>query len=98
MLDDALKSGHRLIGMIQPMEPEGSLQRIGCAGRVTSFTETEDGRYLVALTGISRFRVGEEIEGFAPYRRGAADRRGVDAGMERVGEPAGLDRDGLARI
>lgn len=69
MMDDALKSDHRLIGMIQPLDVESSappLQRIGCAGRVTSFTETEDGRYLIALTGVSRFRVAEEVEGFTP--------------------------------
>ena len=98
MLDDALKSGHRLIGMIQPMEPEGSLQRIGCAGQVTSFTETEDGRYLVALTGISRFRVGEEIEGFAPYRRVTADWRGFEADLDQRGELPDLDQKGLLRI
>jgi Lon protease-like protein len=72
MLDDAMKSDHRLIGMIQPFEDKAAmprLHRIGCAGRVTSMSETEDGRYLIALTGVSRFRIGEELEGFAPYRR-----------------------------
>jgi Lon protease-like protein len=73
MLDDALKTEHRLIGMIQPLENRGdgpsTLRRIGCAGRVTSLSETEDGRYLIALTGICRFRVIEEVEGFQPYRR-----------------------------
>ncbi|MGF1660216.1 MAG: LON peptidase substrate-binding domain-containing protein [Rubrimonas sp.] len=77
MLDDALKTEHRLIGMIQPLEKTGDappkLRRIGCAGRVTSFSETEDGRYLIALTGICRFRVGEEVEGFHPYRRVKAE-------------------------
>ncbi|MEL6220068.1 MAG: LON peptidase substrate-binding domain-containing protein [Pseudomonadota bacterium] len=72
MLDDTLKSEHRLIGMIQPMGENGApprLHRIGCAGRVTSFSETEDGRYLIALSGVSRFRIEEEIDGFTPYRR-----------------------------
>ena len=72
MLDDALKSDHRLIGMIQPFEsrsPQPKLHSIGCAGRVTSLSETEDGRYLIALTGISRFRIGRELDGFTPYRR-----------------------------
>jgi len=72
MLDDALKSDHRLIGMVQPFEemaPRPKLHRIGCAGRITSLSETEDGRYLIALTGILRFRIGEELEGFTPYRR-----------------------------
>lgn len=72
MLDDALKTPQRLIGMIQPhgtnMEAK-KLQAIGCAGRVTAFSETEDGRYMITLAGISRFRVVREIDGFNPYRR-----------------------------
>ncbi len=97
MLDDTLKTGHRLIGMIQPRDVPGQsaqrLHMIGCAGRLTAFSETEDGRYMITLTGISRFRVRREIEGFAPYRRtevawedfardlGATER---DAGFERA--------------
>ncbi|MEM7056407.1 MAG: LON peptidase substrate-binding domain-containing protein [Pseudomonadota bacterium] len=72
MLDDTLKTEHRLIGMIQPFEGEDNpprLHTIGCAGRVTSLSETEDGRYLIVLSGISRFRIREELEGFTPYRR-----------------------------
>jgi len=72
MLDDTLKTDHRLIGMVQPYEESGTpprLHQIGCAGRVTSLSETEDGRYLIVLTGVSRFRVTDEIDGFTPYRR-----------------------------
>lgn len=74
MLDDALKTETRVIGMIQPdslSEREGGsgLHKIGCAGRVTQFSETEDGRYMVTLTGLSRFRVKQEVESFTPYRR-----------------------------
>ena len=71
MLDDTLKTAHRLIGMAQPlpMSPEKGLHRIGCAGRLTQFTETDDGRYMVTLTGISRFRITREAAGFAPYMR-----------------------------
>ncbi|MEL6317690.1 MAG: LON peptidase substrate-binding domain-containing protein [Pseudomonadota bacterium] len=73
MLDDALKSEHRMIGMVQPRERGGSgappVYEIGCAGRVTSFSETEDGRYLIALTGALRFRIRSEVEGFTPFRR-----------------------------
>lgn len=70
MLDDALKTSHRLIGMIQPADSAGErLHTIGCAGRVTSFTETDDNRYMITLTGISRFRVGAHQEGFSPYIR-----------------------------
>lgn len=70
MLDDTLKTSHRLIGMIQPLESEENrLNTIGCAGRVTGFSETDDGRYMITLTGISRFRLRSQIEGFTPYIR-----------------------------
>lgn len=78
MLDDTLKTGHRLIGMVQPRDmPQGAgeprLQQIGCAGRVTSFSETEDGRYLITLSGICRFRVLAQNSGFTPYLRADVD-------------------------
>ncbi|MCU0902168.1 MAG: LON peptidase substrate-binding domain-containing protein [Cypionkella sp.] len=74
MLEDAMKTKHRLIGMIQPRDmPAGSTEKrlhaIGCAGRLTGFSETEDGRYMITLSGISRFRVKDEVQGFTPYRR-----------------------------
>jgi Lon protease-like protein len=72
MMDDVLKTDNRLIGMVQPFNgPSKSdqLHRIGCAGRLTSFSETEDGRYMGTLAGMSRFRIVEEMEGFTPYRR-----------------------------
>ena len=82
MLDDAMRSDHRLIGMIQPLESRNDgppqLRRIGCAGRVTSLSETDDGRYLIALTGVCRFRVKTEVEGFTPYRRVEADWAGFE--------------------
>ena len=62
MVDDALRAGHRLIGMIQPEavhpapESKPNLYRVGCVGRITQFAETGDGRYLLHLTGIARFR------------------------------------------
>ncbi len=77
MLEDAMKTGHRLIGMLQPREVPGNAEKrlhsIGCAGRLTGFSETEDGRYMVTLTGVSRFRVLQEITGFSPYRRCSVD-------------------------
>lgn len=72
MLDDALKTHERLIGMIQPYEgPNGAanLHKIGCAGRITAMSETDDGRYMITLSGISRFRLKDEINGFTPYRK-----------------------------
>ena len=65
MLDDTLKTGHRLIGMVQPMDSR--LHDIGCAGRLTQFSETEDGRYMITLSGVSRFRILREVGGFTPY-------------------------------
>jgi len=72
MMDDVLKTDNRLIGMIQPYDASGKsgqLHAIGCAGRLTAFSETEDGRYMVTLSGMSRFRIIKEEEGFTPYRR-----------------------------
>ncbi|PAU97775.1 LON peptidase substrate-binding domain-containing protein [Paracoccus salipaludis] len=71
MLDDALKSGHRLIGMIQPIGD--GLAAVGTAGRVTMFSEMDDGRLMISLRAISRFRLEEVIEGFTPYLRGRVD-------------------------
>lgn len=76
LLEDCMKTPHRLIGMIQPREgPHGEkrLSAIGCAGRLTSFSETEDHRYMITLTGITRFRLRAEVEGFTPYRRAHID-------------------------
>ena len=69
MIEDCLKTPNRLIGMIQPTSVEGRLQSIGCAGKLTQFSETEDGRYMITLSGISRYRIESEVEGFTPYRR-----------------------------
>ena len=75
MIDDALRGGHRLIGMIQPdpahpgTEERPALYKIGCVGRITQFAETGDGRYLIQLTGIARFRVEEELRLPTPYRQ-----------------------------
>ncbi|MBC7768908.1 MAG: LON peptidase substrate-binding domain-containing protein [Phycisphaerales bacterium] len=73
MIDDAL-GGERLIGMIQPAsgaegEPVPQLCDVGTVGRITSFNETDDGRYLVTLTGVCRFDLEQEIDGGTPYRQ-----------------------------
>ena len=80
MTRDALAAPDRLIGMIQPTETETTdadnappLYSFGCAGRITSFEETDDGRYLITLRGLCRFRVAEEVAGRSGYRRVAAD-------------------------
>ena len=71
MVNDSMK-GSRLIGMVQPKKNlENSLDQlynIGCLGKITSFTETEDGRYLIVLNGLSRFKIIKEIKNEKPYR------------------------------
>ena len=77
LVDDVL-SGNRLIGMIQPVESEDDvlkpkLSEVGCAGRIVSYRETEDNRYLITLAGVCRFRVREEVPVLSPYRQVACD-------------------------
>lgn len=78
MIDDAMAAG-RLLGMIQPnpLAPSGrngpGLYRVGCLGRLCAFSETDDGRYLITLTGMIRFIVVEELETRRGYRRVRAE-------------------------
>ena len=79
MVDDVLR-GSRIIGMIQPEDGEHdaasgepSLMKVGCAGRLTSYTETPDGRLMITLTGIARFRITRELDATTPYRQCAVD-------------------------
>lgn len=98
MLDDCLKSPTRLIGMIQPREtPAGGqkLSAIGCAGRLTGFNETEDGRYMITLTGVSRFRIREEVQGFSPYRRCLVDWAPFARDLGGAESDPAFDRDGF---
>jgi Lon protease-like protein len=75
MVDDSLRDGHRLIGMIQPetTQPENedvpTLFKVGCVGRITQLAETGDGRYLMQLTGVARFRVETELKVATDYRQ-----------------------------
>ncbi len=100
MLDDAL-SGERLIGMIQPSEPETisgpppSLYPVGCAGRIVQYAETGDGRCFLTLMGVARFRVIEELHYATPYRVVAPDYAPfAEDFAEGVGEEA-VDRESL---
>jgi Lon protease-like protein len=78
MVDDALR-GHRLIGMIQPNADAGGSRKVpalfsvGCLGRITQFAETGDGRYVLTLTGVARYRVSAEMPVLTPYRQCQAD-------------------------
>ncbi|MEJ2623484.1 MAG: LON peptidase substrate-binding domain-containing protein [Pseudolabrys sp.] len=76
MIDDALRDGHRLIGMIQPDIAHANaahevppLYKIGCVGRITELAESGDGRYLIELTGIARFHIEEELSVQTLYRQ-----------------------------
>lgn len=104
MLEDCMKTPTRLIGMIQPRPipgpaaPAGKpprLHSIGCAGRLSAFSETDDGRYMITLSGISRFRVIEEIEGFTPYRRARVGWEGFERDRGPVETDPGLNRRGF---
>ena len=92
MLEDTLKTPQRLIGMVQ------SLPEIGCAGRVTQFSETEDGRYLITLSGVSRFRITEETNGFTPYRRCKVSWSGFDRDLGRCEVDDGFDRPAFLEL
>ena len=75
---DAAMAGSRIVGMIQPRNPADAnvspmLAEVGCAGRITSYAETDDGRYLITLNGIARFRIVEEREAATPFRQVVAD-------------------------
>ena len=69
MIDDSMKTD-RIIGMVQPRNKNKTpeLYSIGCAGRITNFNETDDGRYLIVIRGISRFKILSEINNDKPYR------------------------------
>src|SRR5579883_991142 len=103
MIDDAL-GRLRLIGMIQPTEPlpppdqEVSppvIYGTGCAGRISSFSETDDGRYLIQLTGVARFRVAEELESVSGYRRVQPDWIPYQSDLDPSPDDATVDRDQL---
>ncbi len=102
MLDDTLKTTHRLIGMIQPMETPGEgekrLHTIGCAGRVTAFSETEDGRYMITLSGVSRFRITREVSGFSPYLKADTNWSGFERDLGPAEHDRNFDRDGFLNL
>jgi len=102
MIDDAIRS-HRLIGIIQP-EPESGRQssappllHVGCIGRITQFAETGDDRYIMTLTGISRFRLVEELSVTTPYRQARVSYEDFAIDFTaRAGEDE-VDRNGLLK-
>jgi Lon protease-like protein len=104
MIDDALRFGHRLIGMIQPdathpgANPDRpTLFHVGCVGRITQFAESGDGRYLIQLTGVARFRIEAELPVSTLYRQCKVTYQPfVDDFIARKGEDE-VDRKALLR-
>ena len=88
MIDDAMK-GNRMIGMIQPRsfnQKTPDLYKIGCVGKITSFNETEDGRYLIVLAGVSRFKITEELKTQKLYRLCKVDFKDFSYDLEEKDE------------
>lgn len=100
MVDDAM-AGDRVIGMIQTQggtRARPKLSDVGCLGRITSYAETSDGRYLITLTGLCRFEAGEELDLRLPYRqvRARYDRFGDDLGEDEEAEVTDAARSRFA--
>lgn len=91
MLEDVLKTEHRLIGVIQP-EGDG-LAAIGTAGRVVAFSEGDDGRMMISLKAISRFRLTETQEGFTPYIQAEVGWSSFGRDLKGPERDPGLNRD-----
>lgn len=100
MVDDVL-GGDRLIGMVQPDDGAPETERgpgvykVGCLGRLTQFGESGDGRYLITLTGICRFRIVEEVATDTPYRQFRVDAAPFGTDFEAARGEATVDREAL---
>jgi hypothetical protein len=100
MTEDALANG-RMFGMVQPVPDAGRgkagppIYRIGCLGRLSSFSETDDERLLITLTGVCRFRIAEELPLHRGYRRIRADYDGFEADLDLATGAAAIDRAAL---
>ena len=103
MVSDAL-AGDRLIGMIQPDNDEAdlsgspALKQVGCAGRITSFAETPDGRILITLSGICRFAIAREIGSDKPYRQIEPDFAGFADDLIDTDDDDTVDRTSLLKV
>lgn len=100
MVDDCLATPTRLIGMINytPHRNEMRMMPIGCAGRITSFSETEEGRYMLTLTGICRFRLMNEVSSKTPYRCAQVNWGSFRRDLDAVEVDTGFDRAGFLSL
>ena len=102
MIDDAMK-GDRIIGMVQLLSDapgQGSkpaLYDMGCAGRITSLEESGDGRYVVTLTGVARYRIVEELSTVTPYRQARVDFTPFSHDFDESVARDDVNRDGVIR-
>src|SRR4051812_49374614 len=98
MVEDALGEG-RMLAMVQPDPARGptptgpAVYRVGCLGRISSFSETDDGRFLITLTGVTRYQIVVELEMRRGYRRVRADLSAFAADLEP--ETDGIERRAL---
>ena len=106
MVNDVLKSDQRLIGMIQPLESHekystpivtSKLYSIGCAGRITSFEELDDGRYVITLSGVNRFRLVELIDK-ASYLEGQVDWSDFPIDKQKINVEGNNEADNFLNI
>jgi Lon protease-like protein len=103
MCDDALR-GHRLLGMVQPNEAaplirnEPAVHAVGCAGRITQFAESGDGRLLITLAGVCRFRIREELTVTTPYRQCSVAFEEFACDLDANAGEADVDRDSVVRM
>ena len=98
MLNDALATPQKLIGMVQPNSgDDGSLKKVGCVGRVTSYNETDDHRYLITLNGVIRFDIENELDTTTQYRQVAVNYENfiTDLTSEDV---TNIDRESLLKL
>jgi Lon protease-like protein len=95
MVDDVM-AGQRLIGMVQTVaggdRTRPGLARVGCVGRITAYSETGDGKYLITLSGVCRFRTGEELSTTTPYRQVRADFSAYAVDLEPGGDDLEFER------
>ena len=101
LIDDAMRAD-RIIGMIQPRSDSGMsdkpmLHAVGCAGKITQIAETGDGRYVLNLTGIARFRVTLELAVLTPYRQCIVTYDDFVHDLDSSGGEADVDRAGVLR-
>ena len=102
MVRDAMRTD-RVIGMIQPKAEaeDGAVPELygtGCVGRITNFSETDDGRFLITLTGVSRFDIAQELAVDTPYRQVVGDFARWRADLQPMSPPEAIPESATVRV